>query len=154
MEVVRVEGLALSKAVPVGRVRDPWKKASDRNRQLTIDHIIPEGALGGARLDNLLIRCNFCNSAKRMTLRYQESYGSRVSAAMLAMVGGDRGEWSYALAVYFSLQMDPYCTYDGCGAQPLVSELTGIPANGDRRWTSLLPEFIVTRCYSHSGLEG
>lgn len=142
---------APSNRVQPGRLKDPWKPKDEDSRKLSIDHVVPEAALGSSELRNLTVRCQFCNKSKQIILRFQEAYPGRVAASLLAMAGGDRGQWAFHLAVYFSIQQSPKC--DICSSSTTESELTAVPRNGDRRWTSLLPTHLATRCYPHSGLE-
>jgi len=132
------------------RVRDPWKPARDDYRRLTLDHVLPEAALGPAVPSNLQLLCGFCNKYKRITRRYEELLVSRAAASLLAVVGGSRGQWAYEAAVFFSLLWRPQCTEPGCGDRADSTELTAVPCNRDRRWTGLLPWQVETRCYEHS----
>jgi hypothetical protein len=149
-EVVREVGLALApeNRVLTGRLRDPWKSSDSNSRVLSIDHVVPDAALGPTDAGNLEVLCGFCNRAKKITVRHQETFPNRVAAALLAVSGRERGSWAYELAVFFAVQNVPMCAI--CEEGPKVTELTAIPKNGDRRWTSLLPTELSTRCYLHA----
>jgi len=145
-------GAILAHETEVGRLRDEWKSPKPDYRMATIDHILPEAALGPTYAPNLRIICKFCNHVRKLTRRYEELLSNRAASALLAVAGGSRGQWAYEAAVYFSINWRPYCEAESCNATVRDTELTAVPVSGNRRWTGLLPWQLETRCYTHSGL--
>lgn len=149
-EAIKELELKLAATTPAARFRDLWKPATDSNRRATVDHIVPEAALGPADLDNFRVVCGFCNKRRQIARRHLESLANRVSAALLAIAGGDRGGWAMEAAVYFAVCHVGHCTV--CLQTPLDAELTAIPSNRDYKWTGMLPWQFEVVCYAHSGL--
>lgn len=148
LDIVMDAGLRLASETLVGRLRDPWKRSTRENQTATIDHIIPEGALGSPDMNNLRILCGFCNRVRKITVRYEELLVNRAASALLAVAG--RGPWAYEAATYFVVSWRGQCGASDCTSDSQSAELTAIPLNGDRRWTGLLPWQLDCRCYDHA----
>lgn len=150
LEEARNLGAQLAETTPPERFRDPWKPAKSEYRTLTVDHILPEAALGPGIPQNLRVVCGFCNLRRQIARRQLETLGSRVSSSLLAMAGGIRGQWAIEMAVYFALTQWRVCSE--CGEDSSSVELTAIPRSGSHKWTGVLPWQLRVCCYEHSGL--
>jgi hypothetical protein len=150
LEEVQRADVHVASVTPAERFRDPWKPAKPNYRQLTVDHILPEAALGPRVVENLRIVCGFCNQRRQIARRHLESLGPRVSASLLAITGGHRGQWAVEAAVYFAICQGGACIE--CEEDSSSAELTAVPYNEDYKWTGVLPWQLKVCCYAHSGL--
>jgi hypothetical protein len=125
------------------RIRDTWKPAS--LSELTIDHVVPEAALGPTVDANLQVACKFCNSSKQIYRWPGESLSRDNAGSLSLLVAGPRMTWAVNASVFTTIITDRKCI--GCNRSPLEVELTARRIGGGRGPGSLAPWSLEAVCY-------
>jgi hypothetical protein len=125
------------------RVRDVWKPVD--LSVLSVDHVIPEAALGPTSDENLQVTCKFCNSAKAI-YRWPGEGLSRDNAGSLSLlVGGSRMRWAVNASVFTAIALAGRCFV--CARGVTETELTACRADGGRGPGSMAPWGLRAVCY-------
>lgn len=145
LELAQSLDFAFAPSILARRLRDHWKRATERNTRLAVDHVVPEAGFGWTAADNLQLTCEFCNFGKQIFRWGGERLSAGNAASLAVLVAGERMQWAVRGACFSTVAGGTGCARCNRGVREV--ELTARHRTGTQEVSSIAPWLLEPACY-------